>query len=90
VLEMHRLISIDTSGVDALVQLHRQLQRHNVTLIVASLNEQPNSLLMRSGFGTLLGEHGIAPSLDAAMEAAQLHAGRPTVNPAPAGSSPAG
>ena len=80
VLEMHRLISIDTSGVDALVQLHRQLQRHGVRLIVAALNEQPRSLLTRSGFDALLGEDGIAPTLAAALAFSE----------GPAGSSPAG
>ncbi|MEX8495641.1 SulP family inorganic anion transporter [Sphaerotilus sp.] len=88
VLEMHRLISVDTSGVDALVQLHRQLQRHGVRLIVAALNEQPRSLLTRSGFDTLLGEHGIAPTLAAALEAAQLYAD--PLSGRPAGSTPAG
>lgn len=72
VLEMHRLISVDTSGVDALVQLHRQLQRRGVRLIVAALNTQPRSLLERSGFVAQLGTHGVAPSLGAAMEAAAL------------------
>jgi SulP family sulfate permease len=87
VLEMHRLISIDTSGVDALTQLHRQLQRRGVSLIMATLNEQPHSLLTRSGFETLLGAHGIAPTLAAALEAAHRHA-RPVSHP-PAGSTPA-
>jgi sulfate permease, SulP family len=80
VLEMHRLVSVDTSGVDALVQLHRQLQRHGVRLIVAALNEQPRSLLTRSGFDALLGEDGIAPTLAAAL----------ALSVRPAGSSPAG
>lgn len=88
VLEMHRLISVDTSGVDALVQLHRQLQRRGVRLIVAALNEQPRSLLSRSGFDTLLGEHGIAPTLAAALDAAQLFAD--PLSGRPAGSTPAG
>ena len=88
VLEMHRLISVDTSGVDALVQLHRQLQRRGVRLIVAALNEQPRSLLTRSGFDTLLGEHGIAPTLAAALDAAHLYAD--PLSGRPAGSTPAG
>jgi sulfate permease, SulP family len=88
VLEMHRLISVDTSGVDALVQLHRQLQRRGVRLIVAALNEQPRSLLTRSGFDTLLGEHGIAPTLAAALEAAHLYAD--PLSARPADSTPAG
>jgi sulfate permease, SulP family len=83
VLEMHRLVSIDTSGVDALVQLHRQLQRHGVRLIVAALNEQPRSLLSRSGFDTLLGDDGHASTLADALAAAVLSA-------AAASSSPAG
>lgn len=80
VLEMHRLISIDTSGVDALVQLHRQLQRRGVRLIVAALNAQPRSLLERSGFVALLGPHGLAPTLAAAMAAAAV---MPPVAPPP-------
>jgi SulP family sulfate permease len=55
---------------------------------VAALNEQPRSLLTRSGFDTLLGEHGIAPTLAAALEAAHLHAELLSVRPA--GSTPAG
>ena len=74
VLEMHRLISIDTSGVDALTQLHRQLQRHHVHLILAAPNAQPLSLLERSGFVALLGPHGVAPNLRAALDAAELQA----------------
>jgi SulP family sulfate permease len=88
VLEMHRLISIDTSGVDALTQLHRQLQRHHVHLILAAPNEQPLSLLERSGFVALLGPHGVAPNLRAALDAAELQADvarfRPPSPPPPA------
>jgi sulfate permease, SulP family len=84
VLEMHRLVSVDTSGVDALVQLHRQLQRQGVRLVVAALNEQPRSLLTRSGFDTLLGEGGTAPTLAAALATAER------LSQPPADSTPAG
>jgi SulP family sulfate permease len=50
VLEMHQLISVDTSGVDALGQLRRILDRAGVLLIMADINEQPRSLMWRSGF----------------------------------------
>ncbi|MFM2343109.1 MAG: hypothetical protein RLZZ592_2762 [Pseudomonadota bacterium] len=69
VLEMHRLISLDTSGVDALVQLHRQLQRHDVQLVVAALNAQPRSLLERAGFIAQLGPRGLTDSLEDALAA---------------------
>jgi sulfate permease, SulP family len=49
VLEASRLISMDTSGLDALVQLQRTLARQGVRLVLCGLNEQPASLLQRSG-----------------------------------------
>ena len=68
VLEMHRLISMDTSGLDALRQMHRQLQRRGVALVLANVNEQPLSLMRRSGFEAVLGAENIVPSLEEALE----------------------
>ncbi len=63
VLEMHRLISIDTSGIDALQQLFRALQRKDVALVLANVNEQPLSLIRRSGFADEIGAEQIVPTL---------------------------
>jgi SulP family sulfate permease len=68
VLEMHRLISMDTSGLDALQQLHRTLQRRGIALVLANVNEQPLSLIRRSGFDHELGEDAIVPTVAAAFE----------------------
>jgi SulP family sulfate permease len=67
VLEMHRLISMDTSGLDALQQLHRTLQARNVALVLANVNEQPLSLIRRSGFEHILGADQIVPTVSAAF-----------------------
>ena len=67
VLEMHRLILIDTSGIDAMQQLVRQLQRQQVALVLANVNEQPLSLMRRSGFEAVIGAEHIVPSLDEAL-----------------------
>jgi SulP family sulfate permease len=75
VLEMHRLISMDTSGLEALQQLHRALQRRGIALLLARVNEQPLSLMRRSGFEASIGADAIVPSVDAALE---------TLLPAPA------
>ncbi|HWI10974.1 MAG TPA: SulP family inorganic anion transporter [Burkholderiaceae bacterium] len=64
VLEMHRLILIDTSGIDALQQLHRSLQRRGVAMVLANVNEQPLSLIRRSGLETIIGAEHIVPSLN--------------------------
>ncbi len=63
VFEMHRLIVMDTSGVEALRELHRALTRRSVALILADVNAQPLSLLQRSGLAGELGEASILPSL---------------------------
>jgi SulP family sulfate permease len=65
---MHRLISMDTSGLDAMRQLHRVLQRRDVALVLANVNEQPLSLIRRSGFEAVLGIENIVPNLEAAFE----------------------
>jgi sulfate permease, SulP family len=63
VLDMHRLISMDTSGLDALEQLHRTLERQGQALVLANVNEQPLSLIRRSGFEDRLGADQIVPSM---------------------------
>jgi len=68
VLEMHRLISLDTSGLDALVQLHRALQRQDIGLVFANVNAQPLSLIRRGGFETELGADNIVPTVAAAFD----------------------
>ena len=67
VLEMHRLISLDTSGLDALVQLKRTLERRQVGLVLANVNEQPLSLVRRGGLEAELGADHIVPSVAAAF-----------------------
>ena len=59
VLDLHRLISMDTSGLESLKQLHRSLQLHGVTLTLVDVNEQPLSLIHRSGFEATLGSERI-------------------------------
>ena len=63
VLEMHRLISMDTSGLDALSQLHVALKRRGIALVLANVNEQPMGLLRRSGFEAVLGAENIVPTV---------------------------
>ncbi|HSW24068.1 MAG TPA: SulP family inorganic anion transporter [Burkholderiaceae bacterium] len=68
VLEMHRLISMDTSGLDALQQFHRALMGRGIALVLANVNEQPLSLIRRSGFEQVLGPEQIVPTVSAAFD----------------------
>jgi len=68
VLEMHRLVLIDTSGLDALEQLHRTLQQQEIGLVLANVNEEPLAMMRRSGFEAVLGAENIVPTVAAAFE----------------------
>jgi SulP family sulfate permease len=68
VLEMHRMVLLDTSGLDALMQLHRELQRAGVALVLANVNEQPLSLIRRGGFEETLGAENIVPTVADAFD----------------------
>ena len=67
VLDMQRLVSIDTSGLDALEQMWRSLQRQQVVLVLAHVNPQPLSLIRRGGFEALLGTDNIVGSVGDAL-----------------------
>ena len=74
VLDMHRLVLLDTTGVDALTQLLRALRKRGVALVVAEVNEQPRSLMHRSGFDALLDDGAVAPTLADALQRAAARA----------------
>jgi SulP family sulfate permease len=54
VLDATRLISLDTSGLDALESLHKAIAKRGGLLEFIGLNEQPRSLMERSGFAERL------------------------------------
>jgi SulP family sulfate permease len=72
VLDMQRLVSMDTTGLDALEQLWRTLQRRPVALVLAHVNTQPLSLMRRGGFEARIGAENI---VDNVGEALARHAG---------------
>ena len=68
---MHRLISMDTSGLEALEQLHRVLKRRGIALVLANVNEQPLSLIRRSGFEAVIGADAIVPNVAEAVDSSR-------------------
>ena len=70
ILEMHKVINFDTTGLDALESLHHTLLRRGGRLILADLNEQPLSLMSRSGFLRELGKENLFDDFDAALREA--------------------
>ena len=67
ILEMHKVINLDTTGLEALENLHKRTCRQGGRLILAGMNEQPRSLIGRSHFIDALGLDNIAESIDDAL-----------------------
>jgi SulP family sulfate permease len=71
ILDLHRVINLDTTCLDALEALHRNLARRGATLVLCDANDQPLSLMRRSGFAVLLGKENLVPDLRAAIGRAE-------------------
>ena len=69
ILEMHKVINMDTTGLDALEALHNSLARRGGRLMLVDLNEQPLSLLDRSGLIEAIGRNNVFANMQSALEA---------------------
>jgi SulP family sulfate permease len=67
VLEMHRLIWVDASGIDALTQLWRKLQRRGIELWLCELEEEPMQRVRESGLQALVGDDRVVANLSTAL-----------------------
>ena len=70
VLDLHRLISMDNTGLEALMQLQATLARRGTALVLAAVNPQPLSLIRRSGFADRLGHAAIVDTREEALRRA--------------------
>ena len=72
VLDLHKVINIDTTGMDTLNVLRKTLARRKCTLVLCDANDQPLSLIRRSGFLEKLGPQNLQPDLVAALARAEI------------------
>jgi SulP family sulfate permease len=80
ILDMHQVINFDTTGLDALEALHKHLAKRGGRLILVAPNEQPLSLLKRSGFLEEIGEAQVFATIDEALEATEATGDRPLLS----------
>ncbi len=57
VLDALHLVHLDTSGLDALRQLHKAILLRQGTLRIENLQQQPREVIERAGFSTELAQH---------------------------------
>ncbi len=72
VLDFSELLSLDTSALDIIEGLERTLARRGAHLIIAGADQQPLSLLQRSGFASQLGDKLVPDLASAEVRARQL------------------
>ena len=72
ILDMTRLIQLDTTGLEGLENLRDKLHKRGCKLIVCGLNSQPGSLLFRSGFIDHLGDDNVCLNLSSAIRRAYI------------------
>ena len=72
ILDMTRLIQLDTTGLEGLESLRDKLKKRGCALLLCGLNSQPGSLLYRSGFIDHLGTDNVSTDLSEALKRAYI------------------
>lgn len=72
ILELHQLINMDATGLDALETIHKALQQQGSQLILCGPNQQPLDLMRRSGFLNRLGLQNCLKSLPDAVSRSEV------------------
>ena len=67
ILELHKLINLDVTCLEALEQIHGTRLRHHGRLILCGPNHQPRTMMERGGFLERLGLENCVRDLDAAL-----------------------
>ena len=70
ILDMNRLIQLDTTGLEGLENLREKLAKRGCALILCGLNSQPGSLLYRSGFIDEIGDDNVCLDIAQALQRA--------------------
>lgn len=73
VLRMRSVNAIDATAVHSIEQLFEKCHKKGIAVILSHVNEQPETVLRKSGLYDMVTEDNICPNIDAALErAAQL------------------
>jgi SulP family sulfate permease len=69
VLEMHQVINMDNTALDALEHVHERITRHGGRRVLVAPNDQPLNMMRRGGFIEHLGRQHVFATLDDALDA---------------------
>lgn len=67
VLRMRNVPSLDSTAMESLYAIYNDCKKNNLTLILSHTNEQPLSVMKKSGFYDELGEENFRSNIDEAL-----------------------
>jgi len=71
ILRMRNVPALDISAMRSLRSVHRICEECGVTLLLSHVNDQPLSVMKKSGFIEAVGEENFLPNIDAALARAK-------------------
>ena len=72
ILRMRSVPAMDATALNSLKKLHARCRKAHITMILSHVNEQPMSVMEKSGFDLEIGRDNIAVSIDAALSRAAM------------------
>ena len=71
VLRMRSVTALDATAMHSLEELYSKCKKHNITLILSHVNEQPMRTMKKAGFDKMVGEDNFCAHIDAALKRAE-------------------
>ena len=71
VLRMRGVSAIDATAMHRLEELLEKCKKHDITLILSHVNEQPMHAMKKAGFDVLVGEENFCAHIDDALRRAE-------------------
>ena len=71
ILRMRNVPAMDVSGLRAIESVQQQCTKHDVTLILSHVCEQPLAVMKKAGLDKIIGEENFCANIDAALARAE-------------------
>ncbi|MBK6764887.1 MAG: STAS domain-containing protein [bacterium] len=71
IIRMRKVPMMDSSGMQALVDVHNVSKRRGTVLLISGLNRQPHDALEKAGLIDLFGTENLLPTFEAAIDRAK-------------------
>jgi SulP family sulfate permease len=67
ILRMRAVPALDATAMNSLERVYEKCKKHNVTLILSHVNEQPLDVMKKSGFYDMVGAENFCAHIDEAL-----------------------